>query len=174
MRFYKIDSQGPLFLNRGAATPAHAPADEGRIFYDSVSNGGETFFADAGAWIRMYSNNNLAQLIIDVDASGAWIRKDQDDTTAFKVTMGGMIGDVYATNGTSVILNSGATGLDARLKADVTAEDTNTIIQSGTSRTTSWASLASIKATNGSDVLVTNTTVANSTFLGIATRAYYA
>jgi len=174
MRFYKIDTQGPMFLNRGTSTPGASAANEGRLFYDTVGNGGEVFYADAAAWIRMYSNNNLAQLIVDIDAQGAWIRKDQDDTTAFRLTVSdGVIGDVRATDGT-LVLENGTDGTDAEFTGDVKAQDANDIIFSGADRANSWASLASIKATDGTDVLVTNTTVANSTFAGISERAKYA
>lgn len=173
MRFYKFDSQGPMFLNRGTGTPGAAAANEGRIFYEDGSE--EIFYADAAAWIRMYSENNLAQLIIDADVLGAWIRKDQDDGTTFQLTVdGGVVGDVYASNGVAVILQNGTDGTDANIRGDVKAVDTNTIIQSGADRANSWASLASIKATDGANVLVTNTTVADSTFTGISERAKYA
>lgn len=173
MRFYKFDSRGPMFLNRGTGLPGVAAANEGRVFYEDGNE--EVFYADAAAWIRVYSENNLATLITDIDSVGAWIRKDQDDLTAFQLTVqGGVVGDVYASNGVAVILQNGTDGSDANIRGDVKAQDTNDIIFSGANRAASWASLASIKATNGSDVLVTNTTVANSTFAGISERAKYA
>jgi hypothetical protein len=106
MRFYKFDSQGPMFLNRGTGTPGAVAANEGRIFYEDGSE--EIFYADAAAWIRMYSENNLATLITDIDATGAWIRKDQDDVTSFKVQIdGGMRGDVRSDDN-GVCLDIGA------------------------------------------------------------------
>jgi len=107
MRFYKIDSQGPLFLNRGTGTPANAPANEGRVFYEDGNE--EVFYADSTAWIRMYSENNLPQLVTDLNLSGAFLRKDQNDTTAFKLTVsGGIQGDVRSDN-SAVCLDIGAT-----------------------------------------------------------------
>ena len=276
MRFYKIDAQGPLFLQRDATVPPADPANEGRILYTSM--GEEVYYADAGGWVRMYSENNLSSLIGDVNTSGAYIRKDQDDNTSFRLTVGGgvvgglrasngdiivgsganraasnvqlgvikapdgidvlgmtgggasadirlqsiadgdtggvqmaelsnvasawikaevraqdgslilengtngndarltgdVVGDVYAENGVTLVLNNGTDGNDASFRGDVKAQDTNDIIFSGANRASSWASLASVKATNGSDVMVTNTTVANSTFAGISQRARYA
>lgn len=104
MRYYKIDSQGPLFLNRGTGTPGVAAANEGRIFYEDGSE--EVFYADAAAWIRIYSENNLATLITDIDSTGAWIRKDQNDVTAFRVQIdGGMRGDVLSDNNVACLVN---------------------------------------------------------------------
>ncbi len=92
MRFYKIDSQGPLFLNRDTGTPPAAAANEGRIFYEDGNE--EIFYADAAAWIRMYSENNLSILIDDINADDAFLRKDQPDTTLFTLTVAGLdLGD---------------------------------------------------------------------------------
>jgi hypothetical protein len=107
MKFYKIDSRGPLFLNRGTGTPANSPANEGRIYYEDGNE--EVFYADAAAWIRMYSENNLTTLITNINSAGAFIRKDQNDTTTFKIQIdGGMQGDVLADNG-AACLTIGAT-----------------------------------------------------------------
>jgi hypothetical protein len=147
MRFYKFDSQGPMFLNRGTGTPGAAAANEGRIFYEDGSE--EIFYADSTAWIRMYSENNLEQLIIDIDAEDAWIRKDQDDITAFRLTISdGVIGDVRATDGT-LVLENGSDGDDATFEGNILSE-------------------------NGVACLVHADVPANSTFLGTATQAYYA
>ena len=83
-------------------------------------------------------------------------------------------GDIYSGNGVTVILNSGTTGTDAKLSADVVAQNNDVILFAGSARSTSWASLPSIKNTLGADVILLNGTVANSEFLGISTRAKYA
>lgn len=107
MKFYKFDSRGPMFLNRGTGTPANSPSNEGRLYYEDGNE--ELFYADAAAWIRVYSENNLTTLITNINTVGAFLRKDQNDTTAFKLTVnGGMQGDVLSDNG-STCLSNGAT-----------------------------------------------------------------
>ena len=112
MRYYKIDSQGPLFLNRGTGLPGVAAGNEGRVFYEDGNE--EVFYADAAAWIRMYSENNLTTLIRDINASGpVWLRKDQNDVTTFRLQVdGGMRGDVLSDDNT-VCLNIQGTAVNS-------------------------------------------------------------
>jgi len=76
-----------------------------------------------GAILDAATNANTASTIVKRDGSG--------DFAAGKVT-GNLVGDVYASNGTSSILDSGTDGSDATFTGDVTGDLTGTVTATGT------------------------------------------
>lgn len=93
MRFYNVDMQGKFFSQRGSANPpGTGAADEGRVFYNETSE--EMYYHDAAAWIKVYSENNVSDLVSDLDSS--FLRKDQnDDNGAYRLTLGQLYVGAY-------------------------------------------------------------------------------
>jgi hypothetical protein len=93
MRFYNVDMQGKFFSQRGNSVPGGTGAsDEGRLFYQESD---ETLhYHDQAAWIEVYSENNQAKLVSDIDSS--FLRKDvDDDNGANRLTLGELYVGVY-------------------------------------------------------------------------------
>ncbi len=68
MRFYKIDTQGKMWLER-LALPAWGAADEGRILYDTGAN--VAYLGDNAGFGQIWTSRN--------DGSGSGLDADQLD-----------------------------------------------------------------------------------------------
>lgn len=110
MRFYNIDMKGKFFSQRGSANPAGTgAADEGRLFYNEASE--ELYYHDAASWIKVYSENNISDIVADLDSS--FLRKDEDDSTTFSIEAGNL------TIGGNQVWHAGNDGAGSGLDADL-------------------------------------------------------
>jgi hypothetical protein len=110
MRFYNIDMKGKFFSQRGGTNPpGTGPMDEGRIFYNESSE--EMYYHDAADWIKVYSENNISDIVVDLDSS--FLRKDQNDSTPFTIDAGNL------TVSSNQVWHSGNDGSGSGLDADL-------------------------------------------------------
>lgn len=189
MRFYKLDIRGKTLLQRLAGAPGYVSADEARLLYDQGQD--QIYYGcdrtDVGSYVPLFDAAHDLDPIVGStykigDVGGTFLEIHSDDffgDLTGDVTgdvAGDLTGDVYSGDGLVLILNNGSDGTDALFRGNVSAEDTNTILFSGTDRDNSNLILGSIYNSAGTQVVVdlTPALAADSTFAGTATKAKYA
>ena len=94
--------------------------------------------------------------------SGRWLR-----IATTGELIGDVVGDVYATDSTSLVLNSGTDGTDAWLKGDVRTDSGSVVLSNGDVRADTWFS-GDIRASNGSTTIL-DVDASTATFTGNVT-----
>jgi hypothetical protein len=87
-RFYKIDTQGKMWLQRVSGVPAWTAADEGRILYDTLDTTSPVYIGGSSDWLAagQYGDVPLGTTLLmetDVATLGYSLLTDQDDKVIY-------------------------------------------------------------------------------------------
>jgi len=128
MRFYNINTQGKLWLDRRASLPAWAAGDEGRIAYDESSE--DVYVGQSADWARVmmvggkivgdiWSDNELVKVLENsADGVNPWFRGNivADDGSVIlensPIISGAWFrGQIYSVDGTTCLFNNATPAL---------------------------------------------------------------
>ena len=161
MRWHKLQIQaGGFFNEKRASNPSYTSSQKGRMLYNETDDQMVLGNGDVGDFVKMFDDAHdvlpgLASTYKIGDSGSEFLEIHSDDfignltgDVAGDIT-GDLNGDVYASNGSSKILEAGTDGTDSEYTGDILSN-------------------------NGATVLSNGGTPSASNYLGTATKAKYA
>jgi len=106
MKFYNIDMQGKLIVQRDTALPSVSASNEGRLFYDET--GEDLYYQTGSVWSKVWSESNSDPGFTNWEENGTDLRPKVDGYAFGDLTHA--IGNIYQGNDKYHYFGDGAYG----------------------------------------------------------------